>query len=556
MGKLEIISIPPKHVEIHKLLSCHAFQWPIEASGRFQGLCAEAAFHPVPALPLSKVQIPACEMDSVAAAQIFSPKFVIKTVFMAPLQFQKITSADIEHFKAIVGAEHVLQTSESMESYAHDYTEDFHYVPDLVVRPGNTAEIAAIMRHCHARNIAVTPAGARTGLSGGMLAVQGGLILATDRLNRILHIDERNLQVTTQPGVITQVLQDAVAAVGLFYPVDPASRGSCFIGGNIAENSGGLRAVKYGIVKDYVLDLEVVLPSGDIIHTGAKTLKNSTGYNLTQLMVGSEGTLGIVTEATLRLIPHPTHQMVMLAPFASAAKACDAVSAIFRAGITPSALEFMEKEAIDLAQGYLDEYPFDTQSIEAQLLIEIDGNDPTRIMADCEKVYAVLEQFECGEILFAETSDEQNRLWKVRRTIGEATRAGRIIKEEDTVVPRAELAKLWICIKETAAKYGIEAFCFGHAGDGNLHVHIPHPRTQEADWAERTDAAVREIFAYTVSLGGTLSGEHGIGIAQKEYMGIAFSAVELALMKQIKRAFDPTGILNPGKMFPSDLPHV
>jgi glycolate oxidase len=383
-----------------------------------------------------------------------------------------------------------------------------------------------------------------------MLAVEGGLIMATDRLNRILHIDERNLQVTTQPGVITQVLQDAVRAVGLFYPVDPASRGSCFIGGNIAENSGGLRAVKYGIVKDYVLDLEVALPSGDIIHTGAKTLKNATGYHLTQLMVGSEGTLGIVTEATLRLIPHPTHQRVMLAPFASAEMACEAVSAIFRAGIMPSAMEFMEKEAIDLAQDYLDEFPFDTASIEAHLLIEVDGSDPEQTMAACEKIHAVLEEYECGEILLADSSEEQNRLWKVRRTIGEATRAGRIVKEEDTVVPRAELAKLWRCIKATARKHGIEAFCFGHAGDGNLHVHLPRPREAPGDWARRTDLAVREIFAYTVSLGGTLSGEHGIGMAQKAYMEIAFSEAELNLMRAIKHAFDPKGILNPGKMFP------
>lgn len=466
---------------------------------------------------------------------------------MPTTTFQRIESADLRAFEAMVGTEQVLIAAEAVEPYTHDYTEDLRYVPEVVLRPGKTAEVSAIMRHCHARGIAVTPAGARTGLSGGMLAVHGGVILATDRLNRILHIDERNLQVTTQPGVITQVLQEAVAAVGLFYPVDPASRGSCFIGGNIAENSGGLRAVKYGIVKDYVLDLEVVLPNGDVIHTGAKTLKNSTGYNLTQLMVGSEGTLGIVTEATLKLIPHPTHQMVMLAPFASAVQACDAVSAIFRAGIVPSALEFTEREAIDLAQAHLGEYPFNTEGIEAHLLIEVDGNDPERIMRDCERLYEVLSGFECGEILLAETTEEQNRLWKVRRAIGEATRAGRVIKEEDTVVPRAELAKLWKHIKETAKRHGIEAFCFGHAGDGNLHVHIPRPKGDPGDWAERTDRAVREIFAYTVELGGTLSGEHGIGLVQAPYMDIAFTQIERDLMRRVKAAFDEKGILNPGK---------
>lgn len=469
---------------------------------------------------------------------------------MAAPIFQKIEAADLAAFATMIGEAYVLQDAETIARYSHDYTEDLVFAPDVVLKPANALEIAAVLRHCNARRIPVTPAGARTGLSGGMLAVCGGVVLATDRLNQILHIDERNMQVTTQPAVITQVLQDQVATKGLFYPVDPASRGSCYIGGNIAENSGGLRAVKYGIVKDYVLDLQVVLPSGDIIQTGARTLKNSTGYNLTQLMVGSEGTLGIITEATLRLLPSRGQCMVMLAAFASAEQACESVSAIFRAGIVPSAMEFMEKEAIDLAQAYLDEFPFDTTGIEAHLLIEVDGHDAARIMTECETIFGLLESFGATETLFAETSDEQNRLWKVRRAIGEATRAGRMIKEEDTVVPRAELAKLWTCIKSTAQKHGIEAFCFGHAGDGNLHVHIPRPKENAGDWAERTDLAVREIFAYTVSLGGTLSGEHGIGIAQKDYMGIAFSEVELQLMRQIKLVFDPNGILNPGKMFP------
>jgi glycolate oxidase len=464
--------------------------------------------------------------------------------------FQKIEDSDLAAFAAIVGEQYVLRDAESLDRYAHDYTEGFRFAPEVVLKPADAMQIAGVLRHCNARHIPVTPAGARTGLSGGMLAVCGGVVLATDRLNRILHIDERNLQVTTQPAVITQVLQDTVAEKGLFYPVDPASRGSCYIGGNIAENSGGLRAVKYGIVKDYVLDLQVVLPSGDIIRTGAKTLKNSTGYNITQLMVGSEGTLGIITEATLKLIPARGQCMVMLAAFASAAQACESVSAIFRAGIVPSAMEFMEKEAIDLAQAHLGEYPFATEGIEAHLLIEVDGHDPARIMAECESIFGILESFGATETLFAETADEQNRLWKVRRAIGEATRAGCIIKEEDTVVPRAELAKLWTCVKETAKKYNIEAFCFGHAGDGNLHVHIRQPKENQGDWAERTDLAVREIFAYTVQLGGTLSGEHGIGFAQKEYMGIAFSPIEIELMKQIKRVFDPNGILNPGKLFP------
>lgn len=465
--------------------------------------------------------------------------------------YTTVTETHLTHFRSICGTEYVwLQQHEKFASFTHDYTEGLHYSPEVVVVPADKHEVAAILSYCNTHNIPVTAAGARTGLSGGMLPVRGGVVLSMGRFSQIVEIDERNLQARVQPGVITQVFQDAVEALGLFYPVDPASRGSCFIGGNLAESSGGMRAVKYGTTRDYVLDLEVVLADGSIIRTGARTLKNATGYDLTRLMVGSEGTLGIITEATFRLLPRPTHRMLMLAPFASAEKACDAVSAIFRAGFIPSAMEFMEKEAIDFAQDYLGTQQFDTTGIEAHLMVEMDGRLPDLILQDCEKISELLTQYECGEILFAETTEEQNRLWKVRRTIGEATRAGRIVKEEDTVVPRAELAKLWRCIKDTARKYNFRAFCFGHAGDGNLHVHILRGSQTDEEWDTIIPKAVREIFTYTVSLGGTLSGEHGIGLVQKQYMDVVFSPVELALMKGIKDVFDPKGILNPGKMFP------
>ncbi|HHG86141.1 MAG TPA: FAD-binding protein, partial [Bacteroidetes bacterium] len=448
---------------------------------------------------------------------------------MSSKKFNTLKARHLATFRQVIGDAFVFTDGDTLEDYSHDYTEDLRFCPDVVLKPGNAQEISAILGLCQQEGIAVTPAGARTGLSGGMLPVYGGVILATDRLNKVLDIDTRNFQVTTQPAVVVQTLQDLVAEQGLFYPVDPASRGSCFIGGNLAEGAGGLRAVKYGITKDYVLDLEVVLPTGEIIRTGARTIKNSTGYNLTQLMVGSEGTLGIITEATLKLVSMPKTRMVMLAPFASAEMACEAVSAIFHAGILPSVLEFMEKEAIDFAQDFLGAYPFDTKGIEAHLLIEADGPNPETVMQECEAIYGVLEGFDCGEILFAESSEEQERLWKVRRSIGEATRAGHVVKEEDTVVPRAELAKLVKHIRAVSHKFSIPAFCFGHAGDGNLHVHLPKPKgdAEVQHWEANINAAVREIFTGTVALGGTLSGEHGIGWVQKDYMDIAFSKVVL-----------------------------
>ena len=364
-------------------------------------------------------------------------------------------------------------------------------------------------------------------------------------------IDEMNLQVITEPAVITQVLKEKVAEQGLFYPVDPSSMGSCFIGGNIAENSGGARAVKYGVTKDYVLNLEVVLPNGEIIWTGANTLKNSTGYNLTQLMVGSEGTLAIITKIVLKLLPLNQHNILLLVPFFKAEQACEAVSAIFRAGITPSALEFMERDAIDWSLKYVDGISVEVKpEHKAHLLIEVDGNYQEILMQEAEKILEVVEQFDIDDVLFADSIDQKNALWKMRRGVAEAVKANSVYKEEDTVVPRYELPKLLKGIKEIGAKYGFQSVCYGHAGDGNLHVNIIKGNMTDDNWKTEVPKGIREIFELTVGLKGTLSGEHGIGLVQKNYMDIAFSKVHLELMERIKAIFDPNNILNPGKIFP------
>ncbi|MEO5584679.1 MAG: FAD-linked oxidase C-terminal domain-containing protein [Flavobacteriales bacterium] len=445
----------------------------------------------------------------------------------------------------------VLVTDEARAKYGHDETEDLSFPPQVVVRPRTTEEVARVMKLCYAHGIPVTPIGARTGLSGGALSVFGGVGLTLDRMNAIVNIDERNLQVTVEPGVITQVLQEAVAAKGLYYAPDPSSRGSCSIGGNLAENAGGPRAVKYGVTRDFVLNLEVVLPNGDVIWTGANTLKNSTGYDLTRLLVGSEGTLGIITKAVLRLVPLPKETRLMLVPFRDARKACEAVSAVFRAGITPSALEFMERDAIDWTLRFVEGVNLTiADDTAAHLLIEVDGNHGDVLMRDCEAILGVMEQFECQDVLFAETSTEKDALWMMRRRVGEAVKSNSVYKEEDTVVPRYELPNLLAKVKEVGGKYGFKSVCYGHAGDGNLHVNIIKGEMPDEAWKNELPKAIREIFEYTVSLGGTLSGEHGIGLVQRPYMDIAFNAVQLDLMRGIKQLFDPKGIMNPGKVLP------
>ena len=465
------------------------------------------------------------------------------------MEYKKINIDDLAVLIEIVGTDFVFSDEDKLLEYSSDETEDLSYPPEVVLKPKTTEEISKIITYCNDKLISITPCGARTGLSGGSLPIKGGIALSTERLNSIIEIDDRNLQAKVEPGVINQVFRDAVEEKGLFYPPDPASKGSCFLGGNLAENSGGPKALKYGVTKDYVLNLEVVLPTGEIIWTGANVLKNSTGYNLTQLMIGSEGTLGIITKIVFKLIPLPTKDFSMLVPFSSAEKACEAVSAVFRAGITPSALEFIERDAIDWTIKYTDVEIQILEDVQAHLLVEVDGNDIDLLYKDCEKIAEVMEQFDCGEILLADSESQKEQLWKLRRAVGEAVKANSVYKEEDTVVPRAELAKLLIGVKEIGGKYGFKSVCYGHAGDGNLHVNIIKGEMSDSDWNNKLTFGIREIFELTKNLGGTISGEHGIGLVQKEYLGIVLSDKNIELQKGIKKLFDPNQILNPGKIF-------
>ena len=461
-------------------------------------------------------------------------------VFMKQLQL----------FKNIVGSQYVYTDEETLDICAKDETENLHYLPDIVIKPRTAEEISEVMKICNAYKIPVTPRGAGTGLSGGALPHFGGVLISFERMNSIIEIDERNLQVTTEPGVITEVLQNAVREKGLFYPPDPSSRGSCFIGGNIAENSGGPKAVKYGVVKDYVLNLQVVLPTGDIIWTGANVLKNSTGYNLTQLMVGSEGTLGLVTKIVLKLLPHPKHDLLMLVPFNDLEKAGAAVSAIFRAGFTPSAMELVEIDALKIVSKYLDSNTIPIgDEVAAHLIVEVDGNDMDVLMKDMEAIGELLTTYDCGEVYFADDAQQKQELWKLRRRVAEAVKIDGYTIEEDTVVPRANLPALIRGVKALGVTHNFKVVCYGHAGDGNLHVRIKKEGSIYSLNNPAIIPALKAIFELVKSLGGTISGEHGIGLVQKEYIPIMFDEITLNIMRNIKKAFDPNSILNTGKIF-------
>jgi glycolate oxidase len=461
-----------------------------------------------------------------------------------------ILTESIAQFKAIVGDAFVFTDAETLAICAKDETEDLHFLPHIVVKPKTAEEVSAILKICNQAKIPVTARGAGTGLAGGALPHKGGVVMHMHRLNNIVHIDEQNLQVIVEPGVITEELQNAVKEKGLFYPPDPASRGSCFIGGNISHNSGGPKAVKYGVVKDYVLNLQVVLANGEIIWTGKNTLKNSTGYNLTQLMVGSEGTLGIVTQIVLKLLPLPKYDLLMLVPFKNLEKAGEAVSHIFRAGFVPSAMELMEIESLKIVCDYVDSNTIPlTDDTEAHLIIEVDGNDLDVLMQQMEQITMLLEEYPIGEIYFADDAAQKAQLWQLRRKVAEAVKLVGYSIEEDTVVPRANLPKLIRAVKEVGEKYDFKAVAYGHAGDGNLHIRIKKEGVLNSNEDPNLILGIRALFEEVNKLGGTISGEHGIGMLQKQYMDIVMQPIHFELMRGIKKTFDPNNILNPGKVF-------
>lgn len=469
--------------------------------------------------------------------------------------YRKVTPAIVAKLAAIVGPAHVIAGDpERLEAYAHDEIAEREYarMPECVVRPGGTAEVAAIMKLASRARIPVTPRGAGSGLSGGAVPLHGGIVLAVDRMNRVLEFDRENMTITVEPGLVTNEINTLVREAGLFYAGYPMSLETCFIGGNVAENAGGGKAVKYGVTGRYVVGLEIVTAAGETIQLGGKLVKDVTGYNLIQLLVGSEGTLAVFTRITLRLMPLPKASVDLLALFPSPEAAIGAVPRMMTAGgIIPTAIEFMDRTSMRAACRYLNE-PLAIREAGAALLISVDGADAAQVERDYDTVGAHCLEAGALEVFVADNRTTSERVWRIRRNIAEAFKVESPRQSlEDVVVPIAAIPAMVRGVEEIAARWDVAIPCYGHAGDGNLHATpVMNPSWSEAQWRERLPAILSDLYALTARLGGTLSGEHGIGHKRRDQMPLFCSAAHLALLRAVKRAFDPAGILNPGKVFP------
>jgi glycolate oxidase len=465
--------------------------------------------------------------------------------------YNQVTDAIISELSQIVGAENTLLRADAMEPYTHDHVIGLRADPEVVVKVCSAAEVAEIFRLAQREKVPVTPRGAGYGLSGGAVPVAGGIVLSLERMTRILEIDRENLMVTVEPGVITGDLHRAVEALGLFYPPDPASLDSCTIGGNIAEGAGGPRAVKYGVTADYVCGLEAVLPSGEMITCGGKLVKNVTGYNLVQLLTGSEGTLAVVTRITLRLIPLPKHRIDLFVPYADFESAAQTVSGIIAQGIVPTAMEFMEQDSLLAVERLIGrQLPFRTAA--AFLLFQLDSNHLEALHAEFETVGDLCLQHGAQDVLVAKDTNTRDRLWEARRKIIDAlTNESPINHMEDVVVPRSQIPALLKGIHQIAASRQVRIISFGHAGDGNVHVNVLKDSLPTDTWERLVPEVSEAIYHLTLSLGGMITGEHGIGVTRRPYLTLALGQAQVEVMRRIKSAFDPNEILNPGKIFPS-----
>jgi glycolate oxidase len=469
-------------------------------------------------------------------------------------RYNPVTPEIVEELSAIVGARYIIYgDEEKLAAYAHDEVADTSFArsPEVVVKPASAQEISAIMVLANRELIPVTPRGAGSGLSGGATPIYGGIVLSVERMNRILEIDRDNLVVVVEPGVVTNTINEAIKEDGLFYAGYPMSVETCFIGGNVAENAGGGKAIKYGVTGRYVLGMEVVLPSGKIVTLGGKRVKDVTGYNLLQLMIGSEGTLGIFTKITLKLLPLPTAKVDLLVLFEDVRSAMAIVPEIMTNGrIIPTAIEFMDKLSVQTTCRYLkEELPYEQAG--AMLLIEVDGNSEAQVEQEYETIGELCLARGAIEVYVADNYTTQERVWAVRRNIAEAFKVYSPVQSlEDVVVPFAQIPDLIPELERLSKVYNVTIPCYGHAGDGNLHVTIvKHPDTPLRDWPEQEHAILVALYQAVARLGGTISGEHGIGVKRRDFMSLVMDDDLMALQRGIKRTFDPNYVLNPGKIF-------
>lgn len=463
------------------------------------------------------------------------------------MQYPKLVDADIAYLTDLVGEKYIQVGEAISEDYAHDELGETRAFPDVMIEPDSAETIAEVMRYAHRKGIPVTTRGMGTGLCGGCVSLHGGILLSTTRLNRILEIDTNNLTATVESGVILMNFQEATEKMGLLYAPDPGEK-SATIGGNVATNAGGMRAIKYGVTRDHVMGMEVVLPTGEIVQLGGKVAKNSSGYNLLNLMVGSEGTLGVITKIIVKLLPLPRKVLTLLVPFPSLELAIVAVPKIIRSRLMPQAIEFMERDVILSAEKFLGKV-FPHKTAPAYLLLRFDGNSSAELEEEYEVAGDVCLEVGAEDVLIADTIDRQAGIWDARGAFLEALKAESNMDEVDIVVPRDKIACFIAYTKELEKKYGVRIRSFGHAGDGNMHVYILQDDMEVAIWKEKMDAIMGLLYTKGRELGGQVSGEHGIGISKKQYLVDDLGDTLITLQRQIKQVFDPKCILNPGKIF-------
>ncbi|MFA6471366.1 MAG: FAD-linked oxidase C-terminal domain-containing protein [Candidatus Latescibacterota bacterium] len=472
---------------------------------------------------------------------------------MSQTQYGKVDRAFLDQLRQILGEQFVITDEEKMEPYSHDEVAEAEYahMPEVVVKPHTAEEIAAIVRLANEKRIPVTPRGAGSGLSGGAVPLYGGILLSVERMNRILEIDEKNMMVVVEPGVVTNEINSRIKDLGLFFAGYPMSLETCYVGGNVAENAGGGKAVKYGVTERYIMGIEMVTPTGEIVTFGGKRMKDVSGYNIRMLMVGSEGTLGIITKVIIKLLPLPKAKVDLLALFPDVQTAISVVPKIMtQGGIIPTAIEFMDQLSVHTSCDYLNEkIPY--QQAGAMLLIEVDGTNSQVVENEYDTIGNLCMDSGAQEVYVADNYTTQERLWSVRRNIAEAFKVVSPHQSlEDIVVPTAQIPDLMPEIARISKKYDVQIPCYGHAGDGNLHATlIKNPAHTMEQWYAIIPPALEELYIAAKNLGGTISGEHGIGSKRKKYMHIVNTDAELDYMRKIKRAVDPNNIMNPGKIF-------